>query len=180
MENIHCNDFPEELRDKLTEQFLSDLEGVDIERVREGIKNIREANCDPFLLEMVFAHTQVLYEDAVDVIRRSIEADQEVAQLDEAKDALVGKERALTHGMIAWLEKVPIEIAKKNSRNGRNAAEVRHSQPGGNRAKGDVIRAIWATGRYSARDICAEQECASLDMSFSSARKHLRNTPDPT
>lgn len=178
--NIFSSDYPEEIRDNLTEQFLLDLGGIDIERVREGIKNIRRANFDPFHLEMVFARTQVLYEDAVDVIRKSMEVDQEVNQLDEAMKILADKERVLNLGMIAYLEKVPIEIAKKNSLNGKNAAEVRHSKPGGNREKGDAIRNAWATGKYSSRDICAEQECASLKMSLSSARKHLRNTPDPT
>lgn len=42
------------------------------------------------------------------------------------------------------------------------------------------IREIWASGKYTSRDVCAEQECAVLGMSFSSARKALRNTPEPT
>ncbi len=41
------------------------------------------------------------------------------------------------------------------------------------------IREIWATGKYTSRDICAEQECANLEMSFTAARKALRNTPEP-
>jgi len=59
------------------------------------------------------------------------------------------------------------------------AANARHSKPGGSREKQDRIRAAWATGKYTTRDICAEQECAALDMSFAAARKALRNTPDP-
>lgn len=46
--------------------------------------------------------------------------------------------------------------------------------------KRNIIREIWGAGKYSSRDICAEQECASLGMSFSTARKALRNTPDNT
>lgn len=65
------------------------------------------------------------------------------------------------------------------SQNARNAANARHDKPGGSREKGDRIREIWASGKYTSRDICAEQECAALDMSFSAARKALRNTPDP-
>lgn len=61
----------------------------------------------------------------------------------------------------------------------RRAIEKRHSKPDGSRAKREAIRSIWATGKYSSRDICAEQECAALGMSFSAARKALRNTPDP-
>ena len=55
------------------------------------------------------------------------------------------------------------------------AANVRHNQPGGSRDKQRRIREIWATGKYSTRDICAEQECAALGMSFSAARRALRN-----
>jgi hypothetical protein len=60
------------------------------------------------------------------------------------------------------------------------AANARHNQPGGSRDKQQRIREIWATGKYSSRDICAEQECAAMDMSYSAARKALRNTPDPS
>lgn len=62
----------------------------------------------------------------------------------------------------------------------RNAANARHNQPGGSRDKQKQIRDIWATGKYSSRDRCAEEECAALDMSYSAARKALINTPDPT
>lgn len=60
----------------------------------------------------------------------------------------------------------------------RKAANARHDQPGGSREKQQQIREIWATGKYSSRDRCAEEECAALDMSYSAARKALRNTPD--
>jgi hypothetical protein len=49
----------------------------------------------------------------------------------------------------------------------------------GNAGKREAIRGAWASGKYSSRDICAEQECAALGMSFCSARKALRNTPEP-
>ena len=61
----------------------------------------------------------------------------------------------------------------------QRAAIARHSKPGGSREKQQYIREIWATGKYSSRDICAEEECAALGMSFSTARKALRGTPDP-
>ena len=62
----------------------------------------------------------------------------------------------------------------------RLAANARHSKPGASRDKRQAIRAIWQSGKYSSRDLCAEQECAALEMSFSTARKALRNAPDPT
>lgn len=59
------------------------------------------------------------------------------------------------------------------------AANARHDQPGGSRDKQRQIREIWATGKYSSRDLCAEQECAALDMSFKAARNALVNIPEP-
>ena len=61
----------------------------------------------------------------------------------------------------------------------REAANARHDRPGGTRDRQQQIRAIWATGKYTSRDRCAEEECAALEMSFSTARKALRNTPEP-
>lgn len=64
--------------------------------------------------------------------------------------------------------------------NARRALEIRHNKPDGSRAKREQIRAIWASGKYSSRDACAEEEGAALGMSPSTARKALRNTPNPT
>ena len=68
---------------------------------------------------------------------------------------------------------------ERQSKMGRASAEARHSMPGGSREKQEKIRQIWATGKFTSRDVCAEQECAGLGMSFSTARKALRNTPTP-
>lgn len=61
----------------------------------------------------------------------------------------------------------------------RNAANARHSKPGGSREKREAIRALWASGNYTSRDRCAEEECGALDMSFSAARNALKNQPKP-
>ena len=66
----------------------------------------------------------------------------------------------------------------KRKSTAKRAAEARHSRPGGSRDIQQSIREIWASGKYSSRDLCAEQECAALGISFSTARKALRNTPD--
>lgn len=58
------------------------------------------------------------------------------------------------------------------------AANARHDRPGGSRDKQKQIREIWASGKYSSRDRCAEEECAALEMSYAAARKALKNTPD--
>lgn len=62
----------------------------------------------------------------------------------------------------------------------KKAANARHSKPGGSHDKQQKIRDIWATGKYSSRDRCAEEECAGLGISFTTARRALRNTSDPT
>ncbi len=61
----------------------------------------------------------------------------------------------------------------------RTAANARHNQPGGSRDKQRQIRETWATGKYSSRDRCAEEECAALGMSYAAARKALVNIPKP-
>lgn len=72
------------------------------------------------------------------------------------------------------------EIPKKQaSKRGKAAAEALHNKPGGNREKKVAIRAIWASGKYTSRDLCAEEECAGLGMSHSVARKALIGTPKP-
>ena len=62
----------------------------------------------------------------------------------------------------------------------RTAANAKHDLPGGSRDKQGRMRSLWASGNYSSRDVCAEQECSALEMSFATARKALVNTPDPT
>lgn len=68
----------------------------------------------------------------------------------------------------------------KASKRGSNAAEIRHGKPGGTRSKAEQIKSLWTSGKYKSRDVCAEQECAALNMSYASARKALIGTPDPT
>ena len=72
-----------------------------------------------------------------------------------------------------------IGTSEWRKQNAKNAAITKHSKPGGSYEKQRQIKEIWATGKYTTRDLCAEQECAALDMSFSTARKALRNTPEP-
>ncbi len=65
------------------------------------------------------------------------------------------------------------------TRQAKAAADARHGKPGGSRARHAQIREIWASGKYDSRDRCAEEECAALGISYSTARKALRNTPEP-
>ena len=79
----------------------------------------------------------------------------------------------------AKVEKKLSEKLNAASARGRVAANALHDKPGGSREKISAIRDLWASGKYSSRDLCAEQECAYLNMSLSAARKALRNTPKP-
>ena len=99
-------------------------------------------------------------------------------QKTNASNGLMG---FMIQGASTIIEELPAKITKENNVNrASHAADALHNQVGGSREKQEIIRNIWAGGKYSARDICAEQECAGLGMSFSAARKALRNTPDPT
>lgn len=69
---------------------------------------------------------------------------------------------------------------RQASKRAKNAAEHRYSRPGSAREKTEAIRRAWASGKFSSRDRCAEEECAALGMSFSTARKALRNIPKPS
>lgn len=73
----------------------------------------------------------------------------------------------------------PVGSAKWRAQSAKAAADARHARPGGSRDKQAQMREAWASGKYTSRDRCAEEECAALDMSYSAARKALRNTADP-
>lgn len=63
---------------------------------------------------------------------------------------------------------------------GKVAADARHDKPSGSRDKRAQMQALWASGKYTSRDICADEEHEALGISFSAARKALRNTPQPS
>ncbi|MCM2972895.1 hypothetical protein [Larsenimonas suaedae] len=70
-------------------------------------------------------------------------------------------------------------IDRHNSERAQKASIARHSQPGGNRDKQQKVRKAWASGKYRARDQCAEEISFAIGCSFSTARKALRGTPNP-
>jgi hypothetical protein len=80
--------------------------------------------------------------------RRGLRADKDVVLRLVDGDT---RQPASGVGSVAWR----MQTAKA-------AANARHDQPGGSRDKQRRIREIWATGKYSSRDLCAEQECAAL------------------
>lgn len=100
---------------------------------------------------------------------------------DEANRKLLSEAiiSAIALGLELGQNGIPEACKKLLSERNKKAADALHNAPGGSREKRETIRAIWATGKYDNRDLCAEQECAGLGMSLSTARKALRNTPDP-
>jgi len=75
-----------------------------------------------------------------------------------------------------WKKQNKEQLTKKLSEQGKKGADKKHERT--NKAKQELI-GIWATGRYKSRDECAEQECSHLNISLSTARKALINTPEP-
>ena len=95
--------------------------------------------------------------------------------------ALEGREHEHRLGLASALySHILKEEREKRRTNAKAAADALHNKPGGNREKQDAIRAAWQSGKYSSRDVCAEQECGHIGMSFSAARKALRNIAKPT
>ena len=73
-----------------------------------------------------------------------------------------------------------VKIVKKDtkSESGKNGAKYRHAE---SYELHNRIKVIWASGKYSSRDVCAEQEYSGLGFgSFKAARNALTNTPDPS
>lgn len=71
------------------------------------------------------------------------------------------------------------EVAKNAATiRARRAATARHNRPDSRKMEVEAARTellkIWLSGKYSSRDVCAEQESAALNISFSTARKFLR------
>ena len=108
--------------------------------------------------------------DVVQIEAEDFHADVKTFDLDKAEvvESIKQPERAVL-GSAEW-----------RSQNARAAANARHNQPGGSRDKQRQIRELWASGKYTSRDLCAEQECAALNMSFSAARGALDKTPEPS
>lgn len=61
----------------------------------------------------------------------------------------------------------------------RESANARHNRQGGSRDRRAELRAIFATGKYDTRTLCATEEHEALGVSFHTAMSYLRRTPDP-
>jgi len=78
-----------------------------------------------------------------------------------------------------------INISKKTgvgqhlSAKGSYGANALHDQKNGYRDRKERLLAAWATGAYKSRNDCAFRLCEKYGVVEETARKWLRNTPDP-
>ena len=92
------------------------------------------------------------------------------------KDAIKETEKRIDNYEVIVFESGMDYRKRKVASAGANAL---HNKAGGSRENRKIIIAAWASGKYKSRDMCAEQEASALGISFSTARRALRNTPDP-
>jgi len=109
------------------------------------------------------------------VLKEIDENQKKVKEFDKVRDIIREAKDEINAKLVAYGSKK----IKDASNRGKAAANALHDKPNRGRAKRAAIQAAWASGKYSSRDICAEQECAGLNMSPSTARKALINTPNP-
>jgi hypothetical protein len=102
----------------------------------------------------------------------------------EAERIKSGTESAhdIPRRIIEWAAMEVADSANRNKKaeSNRKARKARDEKPGGDREKRERIKDIWASGIYESRDACAEKEHKRLEMSYSTARKALRGTADPS
>lgn len=103
--------------------------------------------------------------------------------LREAREAI---EKGYPAGAAQWAywlgryaERARIKFEREpahKSETARRAVNARHSKPGGAKERHQKIRAAWKSGKYTSKDICAEQEYQALGFgSFSAARDALKD-----
>lgn len=113
---------------------------------------------------------------------RADTADDSLPALEEGLFVLAHV-AAIESAEFGWSGALPIGPAvgsrEWRSQNARAAAYARHSKPGASHELQERMREIWASGKYTSRDRCAEQECDALGIACSTARKALTGAPDP-
>lgn len=70
-------------------------------------------------------------------------------------------------------------VAATKSNSGKTAVDARHNKPGGSREMSDELLAMWMSGMYESRKLCAEEWHQELGMTEPTARKKLQGTPNP-
>ncbi len=104
--------------------------------------------------------------------------------LEKAKELSEGLVKSCKENIaqLEFEETIPSQVRKDLA---TFAANAKYGKPGGLREKNaereKIIRAIWASGKYSTRNDCAEKEYINLGYgSFKKAREALTNTAKPS
>lgn len=123
-------------------------------------------------IEKIFQHLLVfltLYESSVETaLLTGLGSSTNYILKHEEKNLSIAKD------LIAEKLKKAVRSSKA-----KKAINIRHDKKGGSRDKRNQIREIWATGKYTTKTRCAEEEYDALGMSFSTAIKALQNAPKP-
>jgi len=115
-------------------------------------------------------YLSVLAKFCITEARETGDSDRLFEAMDHITDAFIYVGASGEH-LVAVVEK---------SEWARKGADAKHDKPGASRDLKSQICGIWATGKYSSRDICAEEEYAALGYNtFRAARDALINTPPP-
>lgn len=131
------------------------------------------------------AHHEKAINVLLEALRTAANHQDMTSEIKEVVDALiiVIEDRKLFEYDLEAIMNPLIEIVEKDtkSKSGTHAVNMRHKKfKAENKPREEEIREIWASGKYSTRDICAEEEYNGLGFSsFKSARKALTNTPNP-
>lgn len=145
--------------------------------IRGHLKSLRKDE-----LIVGFASALIGLDDAENRLLKVLEQYQSLRDLTAEileRSSLKDNHQSRLNDIAASIIEFTEQHFKDTTFRGVRAANVRHNMPGGSRDRRAAMRAHWASGKYTSRDICAEQECAALEMSFSAARKALRNMPEP-
>ena len=159
------------------------LHDQDAHRKADAISYLRATFTHEELLQVAY-NMYVNHRASVVALNSEINAlDDEADQLVRERDALVNwveaAQNVAVKGIPAAFE-AGLSIPKaKASIRAKKGADALHNKAGGSREKQKAIRELWASGKFASRGLCAEQECAGLNMSLDAARKALRNTPKP-
>lgn len=171
-----------------TRQYLYDIEINDFFNEKRSLfspdneKAVRELLEDKKVMEDAFTYIAIELRDLRVELSRYEYAFESIRDALESGEPL-SIDYTLSHILepVKKLQKRAAEEAqeKYKTERARNAAMARHSAPGGSRSKRDRLIDIWASGKYTSRDLCAEEECGHLGVSYTTARKYLYGTPEP-
>lgn len=146
-------------------------------------KAVQEASKKPWPdAEAVFELIDQGMHEASEAIKAFVSGDYETVERLETMPVNWVVLAALQHGaaLQAQSPDSPAKVLSDYKKaKAKHAADAKHSAPGKSRDKRQQMRDIWATGKYTTRDRCAEEECAALGVSFRRARGYLTGTPAP-